>query len=222
MSEPERDRRPIALSPPGGGSGTLRINHRWDIMPVEPPKRSLWRRLFPPMQIEADEQMFRPMIDLDLGCFYELTDGSRGVVQAKGNQRGSFNRPPYIAHVSDDKYGSAAGENLFVNLDYVGRISRVLIYVYRYPLVTGVAHALNPARGTVAVYPPEGGVVELDLKFIPQDARTCAVLLLGHSADGRLIAQRELRYLGGYHDELNAMYDWELPPDAMPPNSPQH
>lgn len=216
MGEPERDRRPIVLTQPGGGSGTLRINHHWDIMALDPPKRSLLRRIFPPMHIEADEQMFQPMIDLDLGCFYELTDGSRGVVQAKGNQRGSFGHPPYITHGTDDKYGSASGENLFVNLDYVGRIRRMLVYVYRYPLVTGVSHSLNPARGTVTLFPATGAPLEVELRFVQQDARTCAVLLLGHSPDGRLIAHRELRYVGGYHDDLNAMYDWELPPDAVP------
>lgn len=220
MSEPERDQRPVVLTPPGGGSGTLRINHHWDIMPADPPKRSVWRRIFPPMQIEADQQMFQPMIDLDLGCFYELTDGSRGIVQAKGNQRGSFGHPPYITHSADDKYGSASGENLFVNLDYIGRIRRILVFVYRYPLITGVSHTLNPACGTVTAYPATGGPVEVELRFVEQGARMCAVLLMGHSPDGRLLAYRELCYFNGYHEELNSSYNWELPPDAVPPDLP--
>lgn len=220
VGEPERDRRPVVLTTPGGDSGTLRINHHWDIMPAEPPKRSIWRRLFPPMQIEADEQMFQPMIDLDLGCFYELTDGARGIVQAKGNQRGSFSHPPYITHGADDKYGSASGENLFVNLDYISQIRRILVFVYRYPLITGVSHALNPARGAVTVYPSTGGQSEIELAFVEPDARICAVLLMGHSPEGRLLAYRELRYFGGYHEDLNSSYNWELPPEALPRDLP--
>lgn len=204
--------RPILLTQIGAETGTLRINHRWDIMPPDPKagRRSWLRRLFPPMQIEADELVFQPMIDLDLGCFYELTNGSRGVVQAKGNQRGDFNRPPYISHGSDDRYGSATGENLFVNLDYAGRIRRILVYVYRYQLVLGTSSDPSPARGSVTFHPTVGAPVEVELGFVAPDTRTCAVAMITHAADGRLVARREMRYLSGYHDALDATYQWEL------------
>ena len=207
--------RPLVLTGPGAGSGTLRINHRWDILPPERARRSLLRKLFPPMNIETDAPIFQPIIDLDLGCFYELTNGTRGVVQGKGNQRGEFGRPPYISHGTDDKYGSAAGENLFINLDYVNRIRRVLIYVYRYPLVIGSSSALNPAHGTVTFYATVGGPIEVELAFAQPSVRTCAVALLGHAADGRLLARRDLRYVGGYQDELDMLYSWGLPPGSI-------
>ena len=204
--------RPIVLTGPGPGSGTLRINHRWDILPPERTgaPRSLLRKLFPPMQIEVDAHVFQPMIDLDLGCFYELTNGDRGMVQVKGNRRGDFNRPPYISHGTDDKYGSAAGENLFINLDYANRIQRILVYVYRYPLVTGTSAPLSPARGTVTFYGTVGDPVEVELRFISPSTHTCGVALIAHGSDGRLLARRELRYVSGYQDELNALYGWEL------------
>ncbi|HEX3812425.1 MAG TPA: hypothetical protein VHX59_06250 [Mycobacteriales bacterium] len=212
----EAQGRPIVLTQPGADTGTLRVNHRWDIMPADPKagRPSVWRRLFPPMQIEVDQHVFQPMIDLDLGCFYELTNGARGVVQAKGNQRGDFNRPPYITHGSDDRYGSAAGENLFVNLDYANRIRRILIYVYRYPLVIGTSSDLSPARGTVTFYPTVGPPVEVELGFSAPDTRTCAVALITHATNGRLVARRDLRYVGGYHDALDALYNWDLQPGA--------
>jgi tellurite resistance protein TerA len=220
---PEREvGHPIILAGAGAASGTLRINHHWDVLPPGRPggHRSLLRKLFPPMQIEADAPILQPMIDLDLGCFYELTNGARGFVQAKGNQRGDFNRPPYITHGSDDRYGSAAGENLFVNLDYASRFRRILIYVYRYPLVTGLSGQLNPARGTVTFFPSIGGPVEVELLFTEPDIRTCAVALLMHSTDGQLVARRDLRYIGGYHDELDALYSWSLQPGSTRPVSP--
>ena len=35
-------------------------------------------------------------IDLDLGCLYELNDGTKGAVQALGNSFGSLKEAPYI------------------------------------------------------------------------------------------------------------------------------
>ena len=55
-------------------------------------------------------------IDLDLGCLFELKDGSIGAVQALGNAFGSLDRPPYVSLDGDDRTGAAAaGENLRIN-----------------------------------------------------------------------------------------------------------
>jgi tellurite resistance protein TerA len=35
-------------------------------------------------------------IDLDLACLYELSDGTKLVVQALGNQFGAYEKSPYI------------------------------------------------------------------------------------------------------------------------------
>jgi len=45
-------------------------------------------------------------VDLDLGCLYELADGSKGVVQALGNSFGSLTSPPYISLDGDDRSGA--------------------------------------------------------------------------------------------------------------------
>src|SRR5690606_40105293 len=55
-------------------------------------------------------------VDLDLGCLYELADGSKGVIQALGNSFGALNTPPYIHLDGDDRTGSSTGgENMHIN-----------------------------------------------------------------------------------------------------------
>lgn len=72
-------------------------------------------------------------IDLDLGCLFELQDGSKGCVQALGNSFGSLNNAPYISLDGDDRTGSSsAGENLRVNGAMISRIRRILVYTFIY------------------------------------------------------------------------------------------
>lgn len=42
-------------------------------------------------------------VDLDLGCLYELADGSKGIVQALGNSFGALNTHPFIQLDGDDR-----------------------------------------------------------------------------------------------------------------------
>lgn len=72
-------------------------------------------------------------IDLDLGCMYELADGSKNVVQALGNAFGSLISPPYISLDGDDRTGaSVTGENLRINGNMVSQIRRILVYTFIY------------------------------------------------------------------------------------------
>ena len=65
--------------------GEVLINLNWH----QPEARGLFRR--------------SKAIDLDLGCLYELEDGTKGCVQALGNTFGSLTQPPYIALDGDDR-----------------------------------------------------------------------------------------------------------------------
>lgn len=62
--------------------------------------------------------------DLDLGCMFELTDGSKGVIQPLGENFGSRTHPPYIFLDKDDRSGASTdGENLYITRpDLVKRI----------------------------------------------------------------------------------------------------
>src|SRR4051812_37293996 len=59
----------VSLTKSGGAGGLLRVNLNWNARP--PGSAGLFRKV--------------QQLDLDLGCLFEFTDGSKGVVQALGN-----------------------------------------------------------------------------------------------------------------------------------------
>lgn len=106
----------VSLSKGGSGQGVTRVNLNWS--------RGEQKKGFLAKLTGAAGG-----VDLDLGCLYELTDGSKGVIQALGNSFGSLNTPPYIHLDGDDRTGSAqGGENMHINLERPELIKRVLIF----------------------------------------------------------------------------------------------
>ena len=73
-------------------------------------------------------------VDIDIGCLYELADGTRGAIQAFGGKYGSFTSAPYIALSGDERSGVTKGidEILCVNGAYWDHIRRMIIYLYIY------------------------------------------------------------------------------------------
>lgn len=84
-------------------------------------------------------------VDLDIGCLYEMQDGSRGAVQAFGEKWGAYNQSPFIHLPGDEREGDEEGhdETLHINGAHWNEIKRVLIYIYIYK---GASHwaEINP------------------------------------------------------------------------------
>jgi len=73
-------------------------------------------------------------VDLDIGCLYEMNDGTRGALQAFGEKFGNFDKPPFISLSGDERTGDAEGhdEYLLVNGAKWNEIKRILVYIYIY------------------------------------------------------------------------------------------
>jgi tellurite resistance protein TerA len=204
---PERPSIPLTRN--GHASGTLRVNLHWSTPPGRIPglraaggRRRNW---FGPRRLEADTVSHDSRVDLDLGCMYELTTGQRGVIQALGERRGSYERPPYIRLDRDDKTGSSTGENMFVNLDHAELFNRLLIYAYIY---AGTPD-FSQAAAVVTLFPTGGEPIEIHLDGHRSKARCCAVALVNRS--GRdLVLRRETRYVDGYQNDLDRLYQFNL------------
>jgi tellurite resistance protein TerA len=84
-------------------------------------------------------------VDLDVGCLYEMVDGTRGSIQAFGEKFGNFEGPPYMALSGDEKTGDAKGhdEYILVNGAHWDKIKRILVYFYIYSGVPNWAE-INP------------------------------------------------------------------------------
>ncbi len=128
-------------------------------------------------------------IDLDLGCMYELMDGTPGCVQALGNSWGSFNQPPYIHLDSDDRSGTSTdGENIFLNGDQFHQIKRALIFTFIYEGAPNWA----VTNGVVTIEMPGQAPVEVRLDN-GTDASMCAIAMIENTG-GKLQITKLVEY----------------------------
>lgn len=112
----------IAISPGKDGFESIKIAVEWDN--IKNSKRSFLDKLLGKNK----------GVDLDLGCLYELEDGTRGCLQAFGSDHGHLDSAPYI-HLSDDeRTGDADGHDEFFTIkgEHWGKIKRLLVYIYIY------------------------------------------------------------------------------------------
>lgn len=79
----------VSLTKQGAANGHLRVNLAWRMRTSDmggSPRESLLRHPFkalkPPEVLGHSQSMVN--VDLDLGCLYELQDGTKGVVQPLG------------------------------------------------------------------------------------------------------------------------------------------
>ena len=148
-----------------------------------------------------------PGIDLDLGCLYEFTDGTKGVVQALGNSFTSRNDgAPIICLDGDDRTGeNTEGENLRIDLSRLREIRRILVFAYIYEGTPNWAGA----SAVVTLYPQGGAPIEIHLDEADPGARTCAIALL-ESTGTDVSVRREVRYVHGTQSALDAAYGWGM------------
>jgi tellurite resistance protein TerA len=186
----------VSLTKQGSATGVLRVNLNWNARPAGQ-GGGLFKRVA------------SGSIDLDLGCLYEFTDGSKGVVQALGN---SFYAQPtgvrekVIWLDGDDRSGAnSAGENLFINLAYANQIRRVMVFALIYEGAANWA----AADGVVTLYPANGPQVEVRLDESRNGARICGIAML-ESSGGDLSVRREVKYIDGSQSHLDRLYGWGM------------
>ncbi|MFJ3160809.1 TerD family protein [Streptomyces kanasensis] len=171
----------VSLAKQGGTSGALRVNLNWEV-----------RKQFRGWGAKRGRAVAHHSdLDLDLCALFELSDGSKGVVQALGNTFGDLRRPPYIHLDGDDRTGAVAtGENLTVNLDHRDAFRRILVFVTIYE----GARSFADLHATVTLTPQHGAPVEFFLDECTVPSTVCALALITRHGDD-LVVQREARYL---------------------------
>ncbi|MFJ3176113.1 Tellurium resistance [Streptomyces sp. SID7760] len=203
----------VSLSKQGAVHGNLRVNLSWRMRSSDIGGRGGGEggrflrhpfKLFKPDMVQAHTQGM-VNVDLDLGCLYELADGTRGVVQPLGNLHGDINSPPYVKLSGDDRFGAPSGETVFVNLDHADEIKRLLVFVYIYDQTP----AFDRTHAMITLYPMNGPRIEIPLEERQPQARSCAVLSIEH-VRGELIVRREVKFVYGFQAELDRLYGWGL------------
>ncbi len=144
-------------------------------------------------------------IDLDLGCLFELMDGSKSVVQALGNAFGDFHQPPYIALDADDRSGTRTeGENLRINGQHWDVIRRIVVYAFIYEGTPNWAEA--NARITITI--PDQPQIEIQLDSSRNDRPMCAIALLENQG-GSVQITRLVDYYRS-HLDVDKAHHWGL------------
>jgi tellurite resistance protein TerA len=185
-----KDAPKISLAKDDSDFGEMKVNLNWN-QPA--PKRGL----FSSFQSSSS-------LDLDLGCLFEMADGSVGVVQALGNSFGSLDWEPYIELDQDDRSGlSSEGENLTVNMGYSSEIKRVLVFAFIYE----GAPSWDIASGIVTISPPKGEKITVRLDA-PENKTMCAIAMLSFGKSGVSIS-REVKYFHG-HEDMDLAYSWGI------------
>ena len=145
-------------------------------------------------------------IDLDLGCLFELKDGSIGAVQALGNAFGSLSRPPYVSLDGDDRTGAAAaGENLRINGDQIANIKRILVYTFIYE---GIAN-WQQADATVTIKYPGAEDLIVKMDSYNSSEKMCALALLENVNDETFSVEKVVQFYGG-HALMDKAFHWGL------------
>lgn len=188
----------VSLTKSGSAGGILRVNLNWNAQPAHQQAKGGFLKRLAGSSARG--------IDLDLGCLYEYGDGSTGVVQALGNAfRDTRSGDPICWLDGDDRSGSTSGgENLFVNLEHLREIRRLLVFAYIYEGASSWA----AANAVVTLFPTAGPQVEVRLDEHDPRATMCGIALLTNSGS-ELSVQREVRYVAG-HQKLDEAYRWGL------------
>lgn len=187
----------VSLAKKNNGYEDIVINLKWD-QGITETKGGFFKSLFGKNKAETQS------IDLDLGCLFELKNGSKGAVQALGNSFGSLDKAPYIKLDGDDRTGeSNDGETLRINGHKWSEISRVLVYSFIY---AGVAK-WSEANGIVRLN-SQVEELEITLDNSNNSDSMCGIALI-ENINGDMKVTKVNDYYKD-HVQLDRAFKWNL------------
>ena len=162
------------------------------------------------------KQIFGKSIDLDLGCFYELRDGSKMLIDGlqfshgRGGDRnqqtrqGCYTKSPYIWHMGDDRGNfSESGETILVNPDGISHIKRITIYTF---IFEGVAK-WSETDATIKVSVPGNDDIIVQMGQQSSNKRFCAIASIDIGTDNSIEVQKLVSFHDN-HSDCDKTYNW--------------
>lgn len=160
--------------------------------------------------------LFGNAVDLDLGCFYEMRDGKKMLIDGlqfshgRGGDRhhatrqGCYDQAPYIWHQGDDRGGgSSSGETILVNPNGANQIKRIIIYTFIYE---GVAK-WSETNAVVKVKVPGSEDVVVEMGQQSSNKRFCAIAQLYFGTDNSITVKKLVTFHDG-HSDCDKVYGW--------------
>ncbi|MDX7986975.1 tellurium resistance protein TerA [Xenorhabdus sp. 12] len=173
--------------------GEIRVNLNWN--QTSPASKGLFQNMFGSSSNKG--------VDLDLGAFVRLQDGSSDVIQALGNRFGDYRYEPYVKLQGDDRTGSTNdGEWLHINGLEWKNIREVLIFAFIYEGIP----SWDKTDGIVTIHIPEQPPIETRLTEGQNNRGMCAVARLINE-NGTIKVERINQYFTG-HKDMDRAFDW--------------
>lgn len=191
-------KEPMILTSSRSCFDKIHIGLSWDRLALEKPSglKGLVAAIVP--QPKAN-------VDLDLGCLYEMEDGTKGCLQAFGNLYGQYDEPPFIRHSGDEQTGKSDGNDEWLDINGAqwSQIKRVLVYAYIYK---GAVN-WNVLRSECHVA-TENRKITLSMEETSSNLPICALLTL-ENEHGQIKLTRRLEYFAG-HPEMDRAYGYGM------------
>ncbi len=160
------------------------------------------------------KKLINGAIDLDLGCFYELQDGSKMLIDGlqfshgRGGDRhhktrqGCYDESPYIWHKGDVRDGGS-GETILVNPLGITKIKRMIVYTF---IFEGVAN-WSETNAVVKVQVPGNEDVIVEMGQQNSNQRFCAIAQLDFGNDSSITVKKLVTFHDN-HSDCDRMYNW--------------
>lgn len=162
------------------------------------------------------KNLFGNAVDLDLGCFYEMRDGKKMLIDGlqfshgRGGDRhhvtrqGCYDHAPYIWRQGDDRGGGASsGEIILVNPNGVSQIKRIIVYTFIYE---GVAK-WSETNAVVKVKIPGSDDVIVKMGQQSSTKRFCAIVQLDFGTDNSITVKKLVTFHDS-HSDCDKVYSW--------------
>ena len=186
----EKSKPSISLEKTGATFGEIVLNLNWS---AQPTKKGFFGGT--------------KQLDLDLGCLFELDDGSKGVIQALGRSFGRYDGAPFIELSGDDRTGAVdAGETIRINGTKFERIRKLAVFA----LIYEGAPNWQATDGVVRI--TTQGQPEIEVRMNEQDSnsRLCGIATIDNEG-GKMRIERLVRFYKDqkqYADDMGIILQW--------------
>ena len=156
-------------------------------------------------------------IDLDLGCFYELKNGTKMVIDGiqfahgQGGNRsqitkqGRYTGQPWVWHSGDDRSGAGDGENILLNPSGIIDLKRLTIYCFIYK---GVAN-WGQTNAVASIKVPGNPDIVVEMGQQLSNKMRCALAEINFDGAEGITVKKLVTFHNG-HDECDKSYNWGM------------
>ena len=156
-------------------------------------------------------------VDLDLGCFYELHNGQKNVIdglqfsKGRGGSKdkltlqGRYTDTPWVWHTGDDRgQNTGSGENILINPKGIQDLKRIVVYCFIYD---GVAK-WEETNAVVVVKVPGNPDIEVEMGRQFSHQKFSAIAEISFTSTS--IKVKKLTTFHNSHGDCDKNYKWGM------------